>query len=375
MIVQRYKQNASGKYSIYLDIRTKGEHGEQKRTYEFLRIYVSKDYSKTRRILKEDEQKMELARSICSKRELEINGNSRNVTQNGQRVNLSLLQYIQSEFDRTKRDGYIYLLQHVQKFSNKKDVIFSDVSTTFLNSFAEYLETKIARNTVVKYLRMLKQLISKAFSDEIISENPFARFEMLHKQEVVRGYLTLRELRLMNETETWFEDDIRQGFLFSCFTGLRHSDVKSLTYSQITAENNSENEYEQRYTMQLRPVKTANTKGTMLQVPLSQQAISIFLNMKKMNKTLQNDFVFSKLPNKDLCSYHVKQWALKAGIKKHVNFHLARHTFATLSLTSGIDIYTVGKLLGHSSIVNTQVYAKIIDEKKKEEVKKFPQFL
>lgn len=375
MIALRYKENKSGKYSVYLDIRTKGERGEQQRSYEFLRIYVSKDYNTTRRIVKEDEAKMELARSICSKRELEINGNGRNISQNGQRVNLSLLQYIQSEFDRTKRDGYLYLFKHLQAFSKKKDILFSDVSCTFLNNFAEYLEIKIARNTVVKYLRMLKQIISKAFSDEIISENPFARFEMPHKQEVERGYLTLQELKLMNETETWFEDDIRQGFLFSCFTGLRHSDVKSLTYSQITVVNKSENEHEQHYTMQLRPVKTANTKGNMLQVPLSQQAISIFLNIKKDNKTLQNDFVFPKLPNKDLCSYHVKQWAIKAGIKKHVNFHLARHTFATLSLTSGIDIYTVGKLLGHTSIVNTQVYAKIIDEKKKEEVNKFPKFM
>lgn len=373
MITLRYKENKSGKYSVYLDIRTKDEHGEQKRRYEFLRIYVSKDYNTTRRIVKEDEAKMELARSICSKRELEINGNSRNLTHQNKRVNLSLLQYIQSEFDRTKRDGYIYLLQHLQSFSKKKDILFSDVSSTFLNNFAEYLETKIARNTVVKYLRMLKQIISKAFSDEIINENPFARFEMPRKQEVERGYLTLQELRLMNETETWFEDDIRQGFLFSCFTGLRHSDVKSLTYSQITIENI--NEQEQRYTMHLRPVKTANTKGNMLQVPLSQQAISIFLNMKEKNKTLQNDFVFPKLPSKDMSTYHVKQWAIKAGIKKHVHFHLARHTFATLSLTSGIDIYTVGKLLGHSSIENTQVYAKIIDEKKKEEVNKFPKFM
>jgi len=127
--------------------------------------------------------------------------------------------------------------------------------------------------------------------------------------------------------------------------------------------------------MQLRPVKTTKTTGNLLNVPLSQQAISIFLNKKKINKSQQNDLVFPKLPNKDLCSYHVKKWAIKAGIKKHVHFHLARHTFATLSLTAGIDIYTVGKLLGHTHIDTTQVYAKIVDEKKKEEIGKFPKFM
>lgn len=370
MIALRYRESQSGKYSVYLDIRTKDVNGKPTRRYEFLRIYVSKNYSATRRILKEDEEKMELARSICSKMELELNGNVKGLAETGKRVNLSLIGYIQDELNKTKRDSYKFLIQHLQGFNKGKDILISDVSLGFIEGFAEYLEGLIARNTEIKYLRLLKKFISNAFKDEIILSNPFTKYEMPHLEEVERGYLTLAELKVLNETPTWFEEHIRHGFLFSCFTGLRYSDVLGLETNQIQQEKNSEGVI--HYSLQMRPKKTTRTSGKLLQVPLSQQAVNIFQSVKK---TSENNRVFSRLPSKDMCNYYIMNWAKQAGIKKNIHFHLARHTFATLSLTSGIDIYTVSKLLGHSHIDATQVYAKIIDEKKKEEIKKFPKFL
>lgn len=370
MIALRYRENQAGKYSIYLDIRSKDTSNKPTRRYEFLRIYVSKDYSRTRRILKEDEEKMELARSILSKKELELNGSVKGMAETGKRVNLSLPGYIQNEYLKTQRDNYKFLIQHLHGFSNERDILISDVSLVFIQDFAEYLEGLMARNTVIKYLRLLKKFITKAYKDEIILANPFTKYEMPHLEEVERGYLTLSELKRLNETPTWFEEHIRQGFLFSCFTGLRYSDVLNLESSQIQQEKSREGDV--CYSLQLRPKKTTRTSGMLLNVPLSQQAVSIMLSVRK---TPGEERLFSRLPGKDICNYHIKSWAKQAGIQKNLHFHLARHTFATLSLTAGVDIYTVSKLLGHSHIDATQVYAKIIDEKKKEEVKKFPKFL
>jgi len=372
MITLRYRKTQSEKYSVYLDIRTNDEKGKSLRSYEFLRIYVSKDYSTNSRIVKEDEQKMEYARSICSKRELELNGMVNGLSDNGKRVNRSLLSYIQNEIIRSGRTDYQYFTQHLQGFYKGKDILFSDVTPKFLVGFTEYLEKRMQRNSAIKYLSNLKTFIGKAYRNDIITTNPFLKFEMPHSEDVERGYLTLAELKALNETPTYFEEHIRQGFLFSCFTGLRYSDILNLEYSHIKEEKSQNGET--YFTLLLHPKKTTNTTGNLLQVPMSEQAILLFQAVKEKAQTTSGK-VFSRFPHKNSCNYCIKKWAVESGIKKNIHFHLARHSFATLSLTAGIDIYTVSKLLGHSNLQITQVYAKIIDEKKRDEIAKFPQIL
>ena len=372
MITLRYRKIKSEKFSVYLDIRSKDEQGKTERNYEFLRIYVSKDYNANNRIVKGDEQKMEFARSIASRRELELNGMVNGLTGNGKRVNRSFLAYIQDEKTRAGREDYQFIIQHLQGFHKGKDILFSDVTPRFLVGFTEYLEKGMRRNSAIKYLSDLRIFVRKAYRDNIITTNPFLKFEMPRSEDVERGYLTLAELKALNETPTYFEEHTRQGFLFSCFTGLRLSDIQNLEYSHIREEKSQDGET--YFTLHLRPKKTTNTTGNLLQVPMSEQAILLFQAVKGKSRTTSGK-VFSRFPPKNTCNYFIKKWAVEAGIKKNVHFHLARHSFATLSLTSGIDIYTVSKLLGHSNLQVTQVYAKIIDEKKRDEIAKFPQFL
>jgi integrase len=106
-------------------------------------------------------------------------------------------------------------------------------------------------------------------------------------------------------------------------------------------------------------------------VPLSEQALKILSVQKKKR---DSELVFFNLPDKNTTNYWLRKWAKEAGIGKHLHFHVSRHTFATLGLTSGIDIYTVSKLMGHTRLDATQVYAKVIEEKKLKEVQKFPGF-
>ena len=147
---------------------------------------------------------------------------------------------MQDEETKSGRGYYKFFIQHLQGFYNGKDILFSDVTPAFIVGFTEYLEKRMKRNSVIKYLSQLKKFINQAYRDEIILTNPFLKFKFPHSEDVERGYLTLAELQALNNTPTWFEDHIRLGFLFSCFTGLRYSDIANLEYSHIKEEKNKD---------------------------------------------------------------------------------------------------------------------------------------
>lgn len=369
MIALRYKQTDSGKYSVYLDIYLKDEKGKADRRYEFLKIYVSRDYSKSKRIAGEDAEKMELAQSIRSKRELELYGTVSGLDRQNKWVNLSLFNYIREDYQKTNRKAYLVLIKHLEGFTGRKDVAFSVVNLAFIEKFQGYLLKKMSHNSAVVYMGILKKFMRKAYKEEIITFNAFVKHKMPYKQDSERNFLELHEIKILAETPIRFEPNIRDAFLFSCFAGLRISDVRTLSYSHIQTEKDKDGN--ENTIMQLRPLKTTRTTGQILKVPLSQQALIILKSQKKKRGC---DLVFHSLPTKNACNNRLKEWAKDAGITKRIHFHVSRHTFATLGLTSGIDIYTVSKLMGHTRLDATQVYAKIIDEKKRQEVQKFPSF-
>lgn len=137
--------------------------------------------------------------------------------------------------------------------------------------------------------------------------------------------------------------------MFSALTGLRFSDIEKLKWSEVRGT-------EGNYYLQFRQEKTEGTEN----LPLSDQAISLLGERRKLD-----DKVFQGLNYTHIDTF-LPKWLLKAGIDKHVTFHSFRHTYATLQLASGTDIYTVSKMLGHRNLKTTQVYTKIVDEKKKE---------
>ena len=149
--------------------------------------------------------------------------------------------------------------------------------------------------------------------------------------------------------ETPCENDVlKRAALFSALTGLRHSDIQKLKWNEISFESNQPRiNFTQK-----------KTKGVEY-MPISQQALEICGEPK-----LPNDLVFENLTNPSWINRPLKNWVAKAGIQKNITFHCFRHTFATLQLSNGTDIYTVSKMLGHTNVKTTQVYAKVIDEKK-----------
>ena len=155
-------------------------------------------------------------------------------------------------------------------------------------------------------------------------------------------------------------DDIKRAFLFACFTGLRFSDLGNLTWEMIHFDG-------KRYKLAFRQKKTRGYEY----FPLPETAIKLLFNNQDNIINLPHNRVF-KVHDLNWYNKVLKKWAREAGINKHMSSHVGRHTFATLALSQGVDIYTVSKLLGHKSLNHTQIYAKIIDEKKNEAVDLLP---
>lgn len=141
---------------------------------------------------------------------------------------------------------------------------------------------------------------------------------------------------------------MKRAALFSALTGLRHCDIQKLTWGEIQKEGSG---YRLNFTQQ-------KTKGVEY-MPISEQALQL---CGKPGKPKQ--LVFPDLPDPSWISKPLKRWIEAAGITRHITFHCFRHTYATLQLAGGTDIYTVSKMLGHTNVKTTQVYAKVVDEKK-----------
>lgn len=228
-------------------------------------------------------------------------------------------------------------------------VTVSRVNRQFCSDFALHLHTlPLAQSTQSKRWDCFAFAIKEAVKEGMLAVNPcdlLTRKEKPHAPASQRAYLTAEELHTLSETPCP-SVSLRTLYLFSCFTGLRISDINNLQWSDINRSGN-------RWTITIRQQKTQEP----LTLPLSATAQSLL-------PPPSEGAVFADRLTEQALNRQLKQWAAAAGINKKLTFHTARHTFATLCLSQGVDIYTTSKLLGHSSVATTQIYAKIVDEKK-----------
>ncbi len=196
----------------------------------------------------------------------------------------------------------------------------------------------------------MRAALHEAFKEGIIQRNPADLIEGVKPGEPQREFLTLDELQDLANTECELPI-MKKAFLFSALTGLRWSDIQKLTWSEVQHSKEIGNY------IRFRQKKTKGAET----LPISEQALQLL-----GKRTSPADRVFVGLKYSAWHNLKLQQWVMKAKITKSISFHCARHTYATLQLTLGTDIYTVSKLLGHKDLKTTQIYAKIIDEKKKE---------
>lgn len=244
----------------------------------------------------------------------------------------------------------------VRKEYNVRDIPVKDVDHTFISGFEYYLKTtrKCAHNSAIKYITNFKKIICIAHANNWIDKDPFLHWKGRLKI-VEREFLTEEEIQRIIDLNLKIErlDQVRDIFIFCCFTGLAYADVKKLTKNDIVIGVDGE-----------QWVKTRRTKtDTRSNIPILPIAETLIKKYKDDPFLQDKDLVLPVLSNQKMNAY-IKEIADLCGITKNLTFHLARHTFATtVTLTNGVPIESVSKMLGHTNLKTTQHYAKILDMK------------
>ena len=235
-------------------------------------------------------------------------------------------------------------------------VVFKNIDELWLEKWQRLLLEKVSRNTAVDYYSLTKAALNQAVRDRIIQDNPCRRVQNIKRQDTERNFLTFAEIKQLSETlpKAEYSKEVARMFLFGCFTGLSLGNLETLTYKQIEDDT----------------VKFFRTKTkTWHHVPLNETALSLIGDTFDCDPSGR---IFNT-PSRRYSQTLLEKWGKQAGIKKHVHMHLSRHTFATLNLSSGADLYTVSKLIGHKKLDTTQIYAKVIDSVKRQAVNNLPQ--
>ena len=260
-----------------------------------------------------------------------------------------------------------YLHKFLKQKQKAKDIYLKQLNYRFIIDFEQYLrnyknskkQLMLSNNGVMKHLERFKKIINLGIKLEWITKNPFNQFQ-LKFEKYDRQYLSERELQLIENTS--FNNDrlerVKDCFLFSCYTGLSYIDVKELTANQITKgiDNN--------YWIFTKREKTNET----VKVPILPQAMDIINKYKDISENGTSKPLLPLSSNQKTNSY-LKEMATAIGIHKNITFHVARHTFATtVMLSNGVPIETVSKLLGHTKLSTTQIYARVVETKISEDI-------
>ena len=377
----RFKQLSNGNQSIYLDYYTgdvirKENYVGGKRKYEFLKLYLIPEL--TREDKAKNEATLALAKAIQSKRIVEVQNDAHGF-QNTNKSRVNLLDYLENigkqSAEQGSRNYARTVLNTVRalKLFRGDYIAFRDVDKEFLSEFTDYLRQmpkaskygvlktggRLSNNSVVSYYGTLRTAINRAYKEGIITVNPTKEFDFASKvrqEPSRREYLTIDELKTLINTECRHEI-VKRAFLFSCLCGLRVSDIRKLKWCDL-----------QRSGGRVRIEITMQKTKEPLYLPISDEALKWLPERGEAN---DSDFIFP-LTHEGTVNDTLQHWAKVAGITKHISFHVARHTHATMMLTLGADLYTVSKLLGHKNIATTQIYAKIVDKKKEEAIGLIP---
>ena len=246
-----------------------------------------------------------------------------------------------------------HLAEFIQSKYNVSDISIKEITPMFITDFELYLRTacKCGYNTTAKFMQFFKRIIIIARNNGILVNDPFASYK-IRLEKVDRGYLTEDEIKIILKKRMVSErlEHVRDLFIFACFTGLAYIDVAGLT------QDNIRKSFDGNLWIMTKRQKT----NTDVNVPLLDIPKMI---LKKYKGKLPNGKILPIISNQKLNAY-LKEIADVCGIKKNLTFHLARHTFATTTtLSKGVPIETVSKMLGHTNIETTQIYARITNSK------------
>lgn len=262
-----------------------------------------------------------------------------------------------------------YISKFLSKFYKTTDLYLRELDYHFIIKFEKYLrdyvpedhQKPMGNNTVMKHIERFRKMINLSLKLGWIERDPFINFKAKFiKNE--RGFLSLEELQEIENKQFTIHrlELVKDLFVFSCYTSLSYIDVIHLTADNICIGIDGELWIYYKREKTTKPIR----------IPLLPKALQIIEKYKSNRKSISQGSIFPKISNQKLNSY-LKEIADICGIKKNLTFHIARHTFATtVTLSNGMPIETVSKLLGHSRISTTQIYAKVIERKVSDDMQK-----
>lgn len=367
----RKKPISKGRLSLYLDFYpaiVNPKTGKKTRR-EFLNIYVWES-PRSASEKREDKNKLKEAEAIRIKREYELLSG----------------EYYQTEEDSKDVDFVQYFKNHVKTYENSKANTFKNMKSAFrrfksfckgkmpsnkltrkvVEEYRTYLDgalsfqtgQPITQNSKALYFTKFRGVLLKAHQEGIFEKNPAAFVKGFKIETSKREYLTIDEIRQLFNTS--IEDKYFTNICkFAILTGLRFSDIKKLKWSEVDYSESLQ--YHIKYVQQ----KTSSYEV----LPIPEDAVKL-LGERKGN----DDLVFNEMKSRFSYRSVLFQWVQDAKINKHITFHCFRHTYATLQLSNGTDLFTLSKMLGHKDVKTTQIYAKVMDNAKVKAANVIPSF-
>lgn len=354
----RQRKLNSGKITLYLDYYPPlRDPVTQEHVFrDYLGIYLV-DNPKFAIEKEANKEKLRQANAIRSERELAIiRGQFDFLDKHKQKMDF--LAYFRKKLE-SKDQKWIRVYDHFKNYCHGK-CLMSDITVPFCEGFREYLlkakhlkneSMDLSQNSAAGYWSTFRGCLKIAYHEKMLKENVNDFLEPISGISRRREYLTLDEVRQLANTPCDVPD-LKNASLFSCLTGLRISDILALDWSNIVKAQDG------GWCIRIRTEKT-DTEATL---PLTDEAYRlcgkrstglVFKNLKRYN---------THAP--------LKEWVESAGITKHITFHCFRHTFATLQVNEGTDIYTVSHLLTHANVGTTQIYADIVDKSMRDAVER-----
>jgi integrase len=363
----RQKAISGNRQSLYLDFYPPIPHpetGEPTRR-EFLGMYLF-DKAKTPTDKQHNKETLQTAEQIRQKKDNLLNKpeiytgfelEQLKVREQGERNFVEYFKHLANKRKASNHDNWISALNYLEKFTGGT-LKFADLNERVCNEFKDYLLTtkssrstavNLSQNSVVSYFNKLKAALKQAYKDGLIGTDLNSKVQAAKPAETKRNYLTIEELNTLVKTDCPMPI-LKTAALFSALTGLRFSDIEKMTWNELEYVEG------QGYFIHFKQQKT---KGIEV-LPISEQAYQLLGERKDPTGKVFEGLQYSAYQNR-----HLLKWIQAAGITKDITFHCFRHTFATLQLSEGTDIYTVSKMLGHRELKTTQIYAKIIDQTKR----------
>lgn len=377
----RVRARADGNFVLFFDQYI----GEGKHKYEFLKLYLVPESGRNDTPNKTRNNKTwEQAMTIKAQRIVDMQNGTLGFNKAREHRNANVLDYLITMKEKAQENGKIAQVQgfssvwgHLIRFTGKEVIKFTEITPEFCKDFIDYLRTAktmprhpipakiknppkatpLALGTCQLIQSYFNIMLTDAKLREVITSNPMDLIPRHHKiKRTISAanitFLTIDELQKLIDTPCEYKPLLKNAFLFSCSTGLRWSDVTKLTWGEVRRGNDPL--YGWSYNTHIKKVNKEEYSpipelGRMFLPPYEGDDNAVIFPIK-WNGHLTEDLM---------------RWTKKAGITRRISFHVSRHTAATLNLTLGADITTVSKLLGHARIVNTMIYAEVLNEAKK----------